>query len=90
MEECFWQHNYTQKPMAQVKTSTKAMNNGESASIAAIDNDVLWLTTLLLIDVSLSLDDLLSLVTLLLLMTLQLIGASLSLDGFTHSSTSSS
>lgn len=59
MEECFWKHNHTQKPMAQVKTSTTAMTNGESASIAAIDNDVLWLTTLLLIGVSLSLDDVL-------------------------------
>ena len=41
MEECFWKHNHTQKPLAQVKTSTTAMTNGESASTAAIDNDVL-------------------------------------------------
>ena len=59
MEGCFWKHNHTQKPMAQVKTSTKAMTNGESASIAATDNGVLWLMELLLIDVSLSLDDVL-------------------------------
>ena len=69
MEECFWQHNHTQKSTAQVKTSTTAITNGESESIAATDNDVLWLVTLLL-------------------MSLQLV--CVSLDGFTHSSTSSS
>ena len=65
MEECFWKHNHTQKPIAQVKTSTTAMINGEIASIVATDNGVLWLmellltTLLLLVGVSLSLDDLL-------------------------------